>query len=109
MLHEMKNMTCNMDFLKESKPCTDNAQLVVKNDNNAEEDDQYCWEGMCMNNAKCKYSFMEVTKRGDVLVYIRERLRAYHIIQQHAFVISSIHEPCDHYLSLWAFGSAGCR
>mmetsp|Transcript_26639 Transcript_26639/g.54474 ORF Transcript_26639/g.54474 Transcript_26639/m.54474 type:complete len:162 (-) Transcript_26639:771-1256(-) len=107
VLHEMKNVTYDVDFLKESEICTDNPQLVVENDDDAEEDGQYCRGGVCMDNAKCKYSFMEMTKRDDALVYIRERSRANPIIRQHAFVMSSIREPCDHYLSLWAFGSTG--
>ena len=42
-------------------------------------------------------SFVEITE------FERVSLRD----KSHGFVISSIREPCDHYLSLWAFGSDG--
>ncbi len=107
VLHEMKSVTYDVNFLKESEFCADNPDAGEDLDGDAVEDEQYCRGEVCMDGAKCKYSFMDMTERDDALVYIRERSRAYPIIRQHAFVISSIREPCDHYLSLWAFGSAG--
>ena len=41
-------------------------------------------------------------------VHIRELKKSDRKDRERGFVISSIREPCSHYLSLWAFGSAGC-
>ena len=40
-------------------------------------------------------------------VYIRELKKSDRKDRERGFVISSIREPCSHYLSLWAYGSAG--
>jgi len=43
----------------------------------------------------------------DTLIVIPERQRVSNMHRQNGFVISNIREPCDQYLSLWAFGSTG--
>ena len=40
-------------------------------------------------------------------VRIRESSSVTPVEQKHAFVISSIREPCAHYVSLWSYGSSG--
>lgn len=108
LLSEMKNRnnTYLANFLEESTYCTTHPN-VKKKKKSMEEDSLYCQKEICVNSAKCKYSFLDLAERNDALMYIKEFDTADPIIQQRAFVISSIREPCDQYLSLWAYGSSG--
>ena len=47
------------------------------------------------------------TKKDHTLIIVHESQRVGMLHRQEGFVISSIREPCDQYVSLWAFGSAG--
>jgi len=108
LLSEMKtrNNTYLANFLKESTYCTSHPNVKTKK-KSMEEDSLYCQKEICVNSAKCKYSFLDLAERNDALMYIKEFDTADPIIQRRAFVISSIREPCDQFLSLWAYGSSG--
>jgi len=108
LLSEMKtrNNTYLANFLKESTYCTSHPNVKTKK-KSMEEDSLYCQKEICVNSAKCKYSFLDLAERNDALMYIKEFDTADPIIQQRAFVVSSIREPCDQFLSLWAYGSSG--
>jgi len=108
LLSEMKtrNNTYLANFLKESTYCTTHPNVKTKK-KSMEEDSLYCQKEICVNSAKCKYSFLDLAERNDALMYIKEFDTADPIIQRRAFVISSIREPCDQFLSLWAYGSSG--
>mmetsp|Transcript_23217 Transcript_23217/g.47010 ORF Transcript_23217/g.47010 Transcript_23217/m.47010 type:complete len:380 (-) Transcript_23217:3-1142(-) len=108
LLSEMKtrNNTYLANFLKESTYCTTHPNVKTKK-KSMEEDSLYCQKEICVNSAKCKYSFLDLAERNDALMYIKEFDTADPIIQQRAFVVSSIREPCDQFLSLWAYGSSG--
>ncbi|KAL7465347.1 hypothetical protein ACHAXS_005673 [Conticribra weissflogii] len=108
LLSEMKtrNNTYLANFLEESSYCTTHPKVKAKK-NSLDEDRLYCQKEICVNSAKCKYSFLDLAERNDALMYIKEFDTADPIIQQRSFVISSIREPCDQYLSLWAYGSSG--
>ena len=59
-----------------------------------------------VDKKECVHKFRDMIGRNDTLVYIPEFLNVKEIpFQKDAFVISSIREPCDQYLSLWAWGS----
>lgn len=47
------------------------------------------------------------TKKDHTLIIVHESQRVGMLHRQEGFVISNIREPCDQYVSLWAFGSAG--
>jgi len=102
LLHEIKNYKYQAHFLKESEYCADDPEGIEKLEKMST-----CVGGICFDDSKCEKSFMDLIGSNDTLVYIREKFRAYPIFQQYAFVISSIREPCDQYLSLWAYGSTG--
>ena len=80
---------------------------LANSTNNATNVKCYGKMGLCFSNETCVYSLNNLTARNDALVYIHESNRVTPEIQRKGFVISSMREPCDHYLSLWAFGSAG--
>jgi len=46
-------------------------------------------------------------KKDHTLIVVHESQSVGMLHRQEGFVISSIREPCDHYVSLWAFGSGG--
>lgn len=54
-----------------------------------------------------KVNLDELTHRNDTLYVINEFDPVRPVTRTKGFVISSIREPCDHYLSLWSFGSHG--
>ena len=47
------------------------------------------------------------TRNESCYVNVREAQASGRGDQRQAFVLGSVREPCDHYVSLWAFGSAG--
>ncbi len=102
LLHEIKSNRYQAHFLKESEYCADDPEGMQKLDKMSN-----CFGEICFDDSKCEKSFMDLIGKNDTLIYIREKYRAYPMFQQHAFVISSIREPCDQYLSLWAYGSTG--
>jgi len=116
LLHEMKNFRYLANFLKESDFCqkhfndkhnTNYVKSSASDESSHEEEETYCKIGVCVNGLKCKYSFEDIVGRNDTIVFIKEFDVVNPDVHQRAFVISSIREPCDHYLSLWAYGSTG--
>jgi hypothetical protein len=47
------------------------------------------------------------TKKDHTLIIVHEFQRVGMLHRQEGFVISNIREPCDHYVSIWAYGSVG--
>jgi len=116
LLHEMKNFRYLANFPKESDFCqkhfndkhnTNYVKSSASDESSHEEEETYCKIGVCVNGLKCKYSFEDIVGRNDTIVFIKEFDVVNPDVHQRAFVISSIREPCDHYLSLWAYGSTG--
>lgn len=116
LLHEIKNFRYLATFLKESEYCktrfnakhnANNKKLSTSDESSHQEEETYCKIGVCVNGLKCKYSFEDLVGRNDTIVFIKEFDVVNPHFHQRAFVISSIREPCDHYLSLWAYGSTG--
>lgn len=54
-----------------------------------------------------KWDQLQKLNQNDSLVIIRESETVYDEDREMGYVISSIREPCDHYVSLWSFGSSG--
>jgi hypothetical protein len=87
--------------------------------------EQYHEQLLCSNLEKKKPTATTTTKQGsknytssnienecqayidfkDTLVVIPELFPVLHSDHDQGFVISSMREPCDHYLSLWSYGS----
>jgi len=65
-----------------------------------------CTNKYCVDRTDCEYSINDLGNRNDALVYISEFNTAKSTFQRAGFVISSMREPCDQYLSLWAYGSS---
>ncbi|GFH46633.1 hypothetical protein CTEN210_03107 [Chaetoceros tenuissimus] len=56
---------------------------------------------------KPKVNLDDLVQRNDTLFVVNEFDPVRPVTRGKGFVISSIREPCDHYLSLWSYGSHG--
>lgn len=60
-----------------------------------------------IGNGTIDSTLNDTTITNITYVRIREASNVNPTEQQHAFVISTIREPCSHFVSLWSFGSTG--
>lgn len=89
LLNEIKNQTFTFRCLSDCTLYNNNAPCANSN---------HC-------NKNKKQSLSQLKKRNDTAVVVDEFDFLSEKVQKDAYVISSIREPCDHYVSLWSYGS----